>query len=72
MWRRCRTDWLRRQVPAPAPGNAISLRSSRRIAGPPVMTIDHDRLMRREFPRIEQVYTRRDTMLYALGVGLRD
>jgi hypothetical protein len=36
------------------------------------MTIDHDRLMRREFPRIEQVYTRRDTMLYALGVGLRD
>ena len=33
------------------------------------MTIDYDRLMRLEIPDVEQCYTRRDTMLYALGLG---
>lgn len=32
--------------------------------------IDHDALMAREFPVIEQSYSARDTILYALGLGL--
>jgi acyl dehydratase len=34
------------------------------------MTIDPDKLLARRFPVIEHHYTQRDTMLYALGVGL--
>lgn len=34
------------------------------------MTIDYDRLMSLPIPDVEQSYTRRDTMLYALGLGL--
>lgn len=33
------------------------------------MPLDHAALMDHAFPEIEQSYTRRDTMLYALGVG---
>lgn len=33
------------------------------------MTIDYDKLMRWPVPEIEQRYTERDTILYALGVG---
>lgn len=34
------------------------------------MAIDYERLLNREFPDVEQDYTARDTMLYALGVGM--
>jgi acyl dehydratase len=34
------------------------------------MTIDYERLMRMEFPEREFSYTERDTMLYALSVGM--
>lgn len=34
------------------------------------MAIDPDQLLNWEFPKVEQTYTHRDTMLYALGVGL--
>lgn len=34
------------------------------------MAIDYDRLMARSFPDREHAFTRRDTILYALGVGL--
>ena len=34
------------------------------------MTIDYDKLMRYRIPEIEQTWTARDTMLYALGIGL--
>lgn len=34
------------------------------------MAIDTDKLLAREFPEVEHRYTQRDTMLYALGVGL--
>jgi acyl dehydratase len=34
------------------------------------MAIDYQRLLKRAFPVIEQRYTQRDTLLYALGVGL--
>ena len=34
------------------------------------MTIDYDTLMNWPFPDIEQTYTERDSILYALGVGL--
>jgi acyl dehydratase len=33
------------------------------------MAIDYDRLMKLEIPDVEQSFTRRDTMLYALGLG---
>lgn len=33
------------------------------------MTIDHDRLMALEVPDVEQSFARRDTILYALGLG---
>lgn len=33
------------------------------------MAIDHDRLMAYRIPDVEQSYTERDTMLYALGLG---
>jgi acyl dehydratase len=33
------------------------------------MTINYDRLMRLQIPDVEQTYTRKDTMLYALGLG---
>lgn len=32
--------------------------------------IDYDALMRREFPVVEQAYTEKDSILYALGLGL--
>lgn len=32
--------------------------------------ISYEKLMAREFPAIEHVYTKRDTILYALGLGL--
>lgn len=34
------------------------------------MAIDRDRLLSWEFPDVVQTYTRRDTMLYALGLGI--
>ena len=34
------------------------------------MSIDYDRLLAREFPVVEHHYTRKETLLYALGVGL--
>ncbi len=34
------------------------------------MPIDYEKLIRSEIPEVEQTLTRRDTMLYALGVGL--
>ena len=34
------------------------------------MAIDYDKLMNRRFERIEQTYTEKDTILYALGVGM--
>lgn len=34
------------------------------------MTIDHQKLLNRDIPQVEQNLTKRDTMLYALGVGL--
>ncbi len=34
------------------------------------MTIDHQKLLSRDIPQVEQHLTKRDTMLYALGVGL--
>ena len=34
------------------------------------MGLDYDRLMNYDIPEVEQTYTARDTMLYALGVGL--
>ena len=32
--------------------------------------IDHDRLLARAFPPVEQVYDHRDSILYALGLGI--
>ncbi|MBI3992959.1 MAG: MaoC family dehydratase N-terminal domain-containing protein [Candidatus Lambdaproteobacteria bacterium] len=34
------------------------------------MAINYERLKARKFPDVEQRYTKRDTMLYALGIGL--
>ena len=34
------------------------------------MAINHEQLLNRDIPQVEQTLTRRDTMLYALGVGL--
>ncbi len=34
------------------------------------MGLDYDHLMNYDIPEVEQTYTERDTMLYALGVGL--
>ena len=34
------------------------------------MTIQYDKLIKHEIPLVEQTFTQRDTMLYALGVGL--
>ncbi len=34
------------------------------------MSIDYDQLLAREFPVVEHHYTRKETLLYALGVGL--
>jgi acyl dehydratase len=34
------------------------------------MAIDYEKLKNRPFPDVEQTYTQRDSMLYALGVGL--
>ena len=34
------------------------------------MAIDYDRLMALDIPDVEQSYTKRDTMLYALGLGI--
>ena len=34
------------------------------------MSIDYDRLLAREFPVVEHRYTRNETQLYALAVGL--
>ncbi len=35
------------------------------------MAIDYDKLMNRKFERLEHTYTEKDTILYALGVGVR-
>ena len=37
---------------------------------PADMPIDYDKLLNWKIPEVEQQYTKRDTMLYALGVGL--
>ena len=34
------------------------------------MTIQYDKLIKHEIPLVEQTFSQRDTMLYALGVGL--
>lgn len=34
------------------------------------MPIDYERLLNRHFPELEQTYTEKDSILYALGVGL--
>ena len=34
------------------------------------MTIQYDKLMKHDIPLVEQQLSKRDTMLYALGVGL--
>ena len=34
------------------------------------MAIDYDTLMNRDFPVVEHSYTQRDTIIYALGIGL--
>ncbi|WP_339948247.1 MaoC/PaaZ C-terminal domain-containing protein [uncultured Albimonas sp.] len=34
------------------------------------MPIDHDRLLARAFPEVEQPYSARDVILYALGIGI--
>ena len=34
------------------------------------MAINYDKLMKLEFPEVEQSYSLKDTMLYGLGVGL--
>ena len=34
------------------------------------MTIQYDKLIKHDIPLVEQTFTQRDTMLYALGVGL--
>ena len=34
------------------------------------MPIDYDQLINWKIPEVEQQYTKRDTILYALGVGL--
>ena len=34
------------------------------------MAIDYEKLMKTDIPEVEQTVTQRDTMLYALGVGL--
>lgn len=34
------------------------------------MAIDYDKLMNRKFERLEHTYTEKDTILYALGVGM--
>src|SRR5690606_19545381 len=39
-------------------------------SGVKVMAIDYQRLKNRQFPEIVHSYSARDTMLYALGVGV--
>ncbi len=34
------------------------------------MAINHEKLLNFDIPQVEQKLTKRDTMLYALGVGL--
>ena len=34
------------------------------------MAIQYDKLIKHDIPMVEQALTKRDTMLYALGVGL--
>ena len=36
----------------------------------PLMPLDYEKLMRTQFEPTRQSYTRRDTMLYALGLGV--
>ncbi|MCB1512971.1 MAG: 3-alpha,7-alpha,12-alpha-trihydroxy-5-beta-cholest-24-enoyl-CoA hydratase, partial [Hyphomicrobiaceae bacterium] len=34
------------------------------------MALDYDKIMNWPFPEVEQTYTAKDTILYALGIGM--
>ena len=56
-------------------GEAPTLPAIRRVGAPPTpdggtMAIDYDKLKNWPFPVVEQSYTSRDSILYALGLGL--
>src|SRR3546814_12302829 len=50
--------------------NAPSSRSGRRISRDVDMAVDYETLMGFRVPDATQRYTARDTMLYALGIGM--
>src|SRR4051812_9083565 len=51
-------------------GRPASLRAVSIPAPESLLPIDYQKLIDFRIPDVEQTYTRRDTMLYALGVGL--